>query len=307
MKIRSFLMVLAFVLLIPTVSCSQVADITGIGANKVMMEGSGAIPPTVNDEPAPAPMAELSAPSVTEQAASTPQVINVTMERKVVYNATVSVEVKKCDKAITDIEALAKASQGYVLSTNSYELGDGREESTVVIKVPADKFETAIAALEKLGHVKSEGKQGDDITEEYFDLQTTLANSKKFEARLQELLNDKNNKLSDMLDVEKELGRVRGEIDKLEGKKRYYDSQVSMSAITIYLSEPYKLTSSILDPIKDALKSVGLVFMRSIAALMLFVVGFVPWFVLILFFGYIIVKVVRRIRRKKKHNDDASA
>jgi hypothetical protein len=77
-----------------------------------------------------------------------------------------------------------------------------------------------------------------DITEQYFDLEIRLANQRRLETRLLELLERRTNELSDLLEIEREAARVRGEIEQLEGRKRFWDNQVSLSTLQVELHEP---------------------------------------------------------------------
>jgi hypothetical protein len=228
----------------------------------------------------------------------------ISVERKVLYTADIQIEVKKCDESIEKIKSIVSGMNGVIADTSVTEHDEGRKSATIVLRVPADKFETALKELGALGKVKSQNSHGDDITEEYVDLQARLTNAKRMEVRLIDLLENKSKKLKDMLDVERELGRVREKIERMEGKKRYFDQRAAMSTITVNLSEPYKYTSSILDPVKKALDKAGELFMKSLGAVLLFLAAAIPWFILFGFFVYIFVVLIRRLFRKRKKKDE---
>lgn len=222
------------------------------------------------------------------------------IERRVIYTANISVEVKKAEDSIEKIKKIAKEAKGIIADTSVTEVGEGRTNATVVLKVPADKFEAVLKQLGGLGQVKSQDSHGADITEEYYDLQARLKNAKRMEDRLVDLLENKSKSLKDMLDVEKELGRVRENIERLEGKKRYYDSRVAMSTITVNLFEPYKYTKSILDPVKKAFDKAGELFMKSVGAVLLFLAVAIPWFIVIGLIIYFIIFLIKRAFRKRR-------
>ena len=77
----------------------------------------------------------------------------------------------------------------------------------------------------------------EDVTKAYFDTDARLKNARVMEQRLIDMLKTKTGKVSDLLQVEKELGRVREEIEKMQGELKYWDSQVQFATVTISLAE----------------------------------------------------------------------
>lgn len=225
-------------------------------------------------------------------------------DRKVIYSGDIGIEVKSCDESIKEIKTIVTEADGVVADTSITEVDEGYKTADVVIRVPADSFEKVLDRLGSLGKVKSQSSHGDDITEKYYDLQARLDNAKNMEARLVDLLQNKSKNLKDMLDVEKELGRIREKIERLEGKKRYFDQHVAMSTINIHLKEPYKYSAGILDPVKKAIDKAGEYFMKSLGAVLLFLAAAVPWFILIGVIIYVIMFFIKRwIRNIRKRKD----
>lgn len=221
-------------------------------------------------------------------------------ERKIIYTARVNIEVKSCLESIAKIKEMVKVAKGYIADTEIEEHDEGRKSAVLTIKVPAGDFDKVLADLPNIGRVTAQETHSDDITEAYVDVEARLTNAYRMEKRLVDLLEKKTTKLADMLEVEKELGRVREKIERFEGKKRFFDNRVSLSTITVYLTEPYKFTSSIFDPIKEAFETAGEVLMKSVAAIVIFLAVALPWAVLIGIVVYIIIILIRRRSRRKK-------
>jgi hypothetical protein len=235
------------------------------------------------------------------------------IQRKVIYIATMRIEVEDYEKSVEKIMDAMKGFGGFIADSQVSEEASGRKTGSITLKIPQDKFEDAIKSLSVIGKVKDLSQHGQDITEEYVDMEARLNNAKRMETRLVELLNNKDNKLKDMLEVEKELGRVREEIDRLEGKKRYFDSRVALSTITLTLFEPQFYATSIFDPVGEAIHDAGGLFMSSLGSVVKFLSAAVPWLVLVFFFIWMFVKLVKRWWRRIKDRgksvpakDDAS-
>ena len=88
-----------------------------------------------------------------------------------------------------------------------------------------------------LGELKNQTLGTEDVTKAYFDTDARLKNAHVMEQRLIDMLKTKTGKVSDLLQVEKELSRVREEIEKMQGELKYWDSQVQFATVTISLAE----------------------------------------------------------------------
>ena len=176
--------------------------------------------------------ATMSGPAYSEGAAGQP----VPQERVVIYNAYVTLEVKDIQGTLQRIRTLAEGNGGYVASSSRSTYG-AQERADMAIRVPKDKFHTAIQQIEGYGKVLDEGTSSEDITQQYIDLKARLGNLQRQEERLRELL-DMAKTVDEILKVETELERVRGEIDSLQGQINYLEGNVEMSLISISLTEP---------------------------------------------------------------------
>lgn len=97
-----------------------------------------------------------------------------------------------------------------------------------------------MADLKKLGHVESESQTGEEVTAQYVDLEARLSNARNTEQRLTEVLHQRTGKLSDVLDVEKEISRVREEIERMEAERKNLASRVAFLSLAVKISEDYR-------------------------------------------------------------------
>src|SRR5207244_2155362 len=107
----------------------------------------------------------------------------------------------------------------------------------IVVKVLPENLDHFLQKLRGIGQLKNQTLGTEDVTKAYFDTDARLKNARVMEQRLIDMLKTKTGKVSDLLQVEKELGRVREEIEKMQGELKYWDSQVQFARVTISLSE----------------------------------------------------------------------
>jgi hypothetical protein len=164
------------------------------------------------------------------------------IDKKVIKNGELNLKVESADWMVGEISNITKQKGGEVFSTNFYERVKGQKSGSVTIKVPVDKFEETIAEIKKIAvQVLSESTTGRDVTEQYTDLQAQLKNKKAEEESFVKILGTAG-KIDDVLAATREVARVRGEIERLEGRIRFMDSQTDMSTITIELTEDVTVT-----------------------------------------------------------------
>lgn len=163
-------------------------------------------------------------------------------DKKIIKNGDLSLKVNSVDNANQKISAIAKANGGEIASSNFYQTAKNIRSGTVTLKVPFANFETTFSQLKKVATlVVQESTSGQDVTEQYADLQAQLKNKQAEEQQYLEILKQAQ-KISDILEVTQQLSRVRGEIESLQGRIKFMDSQTDMSSITVSLSEDENIT-----------------------------------------------------------------
>ena len=173
----------------------------------------------------------VAEPSVAETRA--PELAN----HKLIRNASVEIEIVNFDDALQKITAFAKEEHGYVATTDSEKQANGKLRGQVVVKVLPENLDRFLQKVRGLGELKNQTLGTEDVTKAYFDTDARLKNAHVMEQRLIDMLKTKTGKVSDLLQVEKELDRVREEIEKMQGELKYWDSQVQFATVTISLAE----------------------------------------------------------------------
>lgn len=170
----------------------------------------------------------------------------VITDKKIIKNGDLMLKVESAQTAIGKITDIVKNKGGEVFSTNFSENTKGRKNGYMTVKVPVDKFEQTVKELKTVAtQVLNESTDGQDVTEQYTDLQAQLKNKRAEEESFVKILGTAG-KIDDVLSATREVARVRGEIERLEGRVRFMDSQTDMSTITINLTEDVTVT-----PVKE--------------------------------------------------------
>lgn len=162
----------------------------------------------------------------------------------IIRTGQASVEVDSLAPAIATLRNLAGRLGGYLANT-SYQ--GGREQhpsASIEIKVPSDRFDDLLSGLTPLGRLEYANVTSQDVGEEYADIDARVTNAKRLEQRLIELLANRPGKLQEILELERELARVREEIERYEGRMRYLRSHASLSSLTISVHEPVILQAN---------------------------------------------------------------
>ncbi|MFL5595364.1 MAG: DUF4349 domain-containing protein [Gemmatimonadaceae bacterium] len=154
------------------------------------------------------------------------------------------IEVDKVDPAILKIRQLAAQVGGYITNSSVSGGRDQIRQATFELKVPAAKYDQAVGTLSTIGKVETVTSNAQDVGEEFVDVTARVQNARRLEERLISLLANRTGKLDEVLRVERELARVREEIERYEGRLRYLTARVSMSTLTITVHEPAPLVGN---------------------------------------------------------------
>lgn len=160
-----------------------------------------------------------------------------TAGRKIIRNGTMEFEVDSFDSAFAQVSKIVKEEGGFVASTESQKLPNGKMTGMVTLRVAPEHLDTLILKLRALGDLKNQKIAAQDITKQYTDLESQLRASRAMEQRLLEIIKTGKGEIKDLVAAEKELGVWREKIEQVEGEIRFYNSQISLSTLQIALSE----------------------------------------------------------------------
>ena len=178
------------------------------------------------------------------------------------------VEVDSLEVGVQRVRQLAQRVGGYVANTQM-QGGEGQQRSAMLeLKIPADRFDQAVEGLTGLGKkVEWVNVNAQDVGEEFVDITARVQNAKRLEDRLVVLLAKGTGKLEEVLQVERELARVREEIERYEGRLRFLRTRAAVSTLSITVYEKGPIVGGGGNPIIDAFRAAWRNFVGFIAGL----------------------------------------
>ena len=206
------------------------------GVERTIVTGSN-IPTAEEVASQPARAKGAASEAGTYRAAEPEQTSPATANRKLIRNAQVELEILSFDDAVQKITAFAGEERGYVATSNSEKQANGKLKGEVVVKVIPENLDRLLQEIRGLGELKNQTLGTEDVTKAYFDTDSRLKNARVMEQRLIEILKKKSQDVNDLLQVEKELGRVREQIEQMQGELKFMDAQVQFATVTISLAE----------------------------------------------------------------------
>lgn len=269
----------------------------GAGADQAMSSRSGG-GSSADMKGASAEMAGLEASATPAPEGTAAPSDELMFPRKIIYTGDLRLVCEDLDVATEKLESRIKGFGAYISNASKDGTKGSVRVSTWTIRIPAEKFDPFIKFAISIGELESNNRQAQDVSEEFYDVAARLKNKQIEEARLIELLKHATGKLSEILTVEKELSRVREEIERIEGRLRFLKNQTDLSTITVTIREvknfqpsgPPTVQTKIarsFDGSITAMKELGV-------AILLFLVAILPWVIPIGIVTWIIAKVRRR-------------
>lgn len=232
-----------------------------------------------------------AAPASTAASGAQPQSSDTTapdtsaqiLDRMVIRNASLSVEVQDIESALARARAIASQDGGFVSSSDTHVDQTNSQQQYVAqltLQVRSDAADSAMSDLRALGKVTSESSNSQDVTDQYVDLDSNLRNLQASEAALVKLM-DQATSVSDVLTVQRELTNVRGQIERIQGRKNYLQGHTDMATISLSLQLPATTseTGNAWDPLASAQRGwhASLTVLRGVGTVLIEVIAFGWW------------------------------
>ncbi|MBI3910797.1 MAG: DUF4349 domain-containing protein [Armatimonadetes bacterium] len=223
------------------------------------------------------------------------------MPRRIIYHGEVELAARNLSAAEEEMVRLVRARGGYVAESDTGGSPGAPRQGRWEVRVPVDQFDAFMAAVAKLGELQRIHTDSQDVSEEFYDLEARLANKRVEERRLLKHLQRSTSRLSDILDVEREISRVREEIEQMQGRLRFLAHQTALSTVTITIHEikDYVPTGSggFLGEIARTFRESAELLRDAGKGVVLFLVGLGPWLVTL---GLVGTPIWLRARRRSK-------
>jgi hypothetical protein len=250
-----------------------------------------------------APAAELAA---MDQAANTAAQVPASQQRLIIRNADMTIVATDTEAALAQIAQMAESGGGWVVSSNVYQSSETSKSGYVQIRVPSEGFQSVLDAIAGLAvRVESLSTSGQDVTEEYVDLSSQLANLEATAARVRAFLDDAT-RVEDALAVNAELSRLENDIAIIKGRMQYLEQSSAFSSITVNVTpdelaqpievagwQPGGVAKQAIETLVSALQSLA-------NLLIWLVIVALPILLLILLPFALILWLIRRLRRRER-------
>jgi hypothetical protein len=218
--------------------------------------------------------------------------------RKLIVKLAMEIRVEDVEKSILDTEAKAAAAGGYI--RESYQNEDSAQ---LTLMIPAEKVEEFTASLKGMGKVINSNRNTEDVTDSYFDTQTRIKNLEAEIGTMRELLQKPGWKVSEILEIEREIRRLTDELESLKGYITNLDRQVTYSEIQIRFEKNQSAIDvgnedSLGYKLKLALKDGIDLLVNMITLLLSFIVFILPLSPVIAIGYFLLRKPLRHLRKK---------
>ena len=283
-----------------SLSCSRQAEMRAVSTAPVAQTAAEPVKPeTYGAQQQKVSLSDVDKAESTAEAA----------DRKIVRNADITMEVASTTEAQHRVTAIAESHGGFVVTSEAkqrenIEPAKRTLDIKLVVRIPATQFGSALEEIKTLaGNIPEAHVTGQDVTEDFIDLEARIKTQKALELQFLEIMKDAR-QVADALEVQRQIAEVRTDIEKLEGRKRFLENRSSLSTITVNIQEPKAVLTVSTTGFRSDLRDAASDGLELASAMVLFFVRFVIVMLPVLVFvvlpaGFILRYVVRRAKRMR--------
>ncbi|CQR48320.1 hypothetical protein BN1058_02687 [Paraliobacillus sp. PM-2] len=227
-------------------------------------------------------------------------------DRKIIYHANLDLEVTDFQGAMDQLEKEINGTGGYIVTSESYQVDNEQKEGTITARIPQEQFDSFIRLVET-GDMKvlQKSVSGEDVTEQYVDLESRLKSKQVVEERLLSFM-EKAEKTEDLLKISNDLAEVQEEIEQITGRMNYLENKSDLATVTMHIRENRvdivkDEDLNTWEKVKEQLKKSINFLLSAGSGLIVFLVGNLPVLLIITIavgFGYFVWKRQRNNRNE---------
>lgn len=226
------------------------------------------------------------------------------IDRKIIYTANLAIEVKEFQASINHIQSKVTDYGGYIVESNmNRSEGDSMASGYITVRIPQDQFREFIQLVEDgSSKVLESSISGQDVTEEYVDLESRLKSKRVVEERLLAFM-EKAEKTEDLLTISNDLAIVQEDIEEVLGRMKYLENRTDLATVTIHIQENNVTLSTINNEELNTWEQTKQQFVKSInmllsflSSLFIFLVGNLPVLLLLGIVGAVTYLYIRKKR-----------
>ncbi|MFD2923616.1 DUF4349 domain-containing protein [Halobacillus naozhouensis] len=301
-----FYIVLVLSFFILATACSSDSQSSEAGNEAALMnEGSSGESGKFAPAPNESGVAQKDGSSQGEKTSTETAKVNQS-DRKVIYTANLRIEVKDYQQTVADIQTQVAERGGYIVESNmSGETGEGSVNGYVTARIPQGKFREFIKLVEEgSGKVLESSISGQDVTEEYVDLESRLKSKQVVEKRLLSFM-EQAEKTEDLLKISEDLAKVQGEIEDIQGRMNYLQNKTDLATVTVHIQEDNVRISGVNSDELNTWDQTKQQFLKSInflisifSGLIVFVIGSLPVLIFLAIIGLVVFLIMKKVRNK---------
>ncbi|MDF2855617.1 MAG: hypothetical protein K0Q87_1468 [Neobacillus sp.] len=229
-------------------------------------------------------------------------------KQMVIYQAELHLRVKKFEQTLQSLEEKVGKYGGYIAESNVSKDGDEQLSGSIKIRIPQKHFQTFLHEAEgQAAEVLQRKISGDDVTEEYVDLESRLKSKRVVEERLISFMNSAE-KTEDLLKISDDLSKVQEEIEMIEGRKKFLENQTSLSTVFITLYENKVSIPPLENDDLNTWEKTKKQFMKStnmllsgISGLVVFLLGNLPILIILAIIGILLFLYGRKVIKRNRN------
>jgi hypothetical protein len=184
--------------------------------------------------------AAIMAPAEAAQPGAGNATAGPAVSRKIIYDAQVDLMVDSVDPIAKKVTSFVQEARGYIAEQNVTGSPGTLRSIHWRIRIPVERFDSFVESVVSLGELERNNRTSQDVSDQYYDIEARIKNKRVEEQTLNKILQERSGKLEDVLKIEIELSRVRGEIEQLEGKIRVLENLSSLATLTLNVREREK-------------------------------------------------------------------
>jgi hypothetical protein len=169
-------------------------------------------------------------------------------DRLVIRTAQITLTTPNFAQARAAVEEILKRHGGHIGHLNIGTPADSGQTLQATLRLPVNQLDGALAEIRRLGRVETEQQGGEEVTEQMVDLEARLTNAHNTEQRLADILRRSTGKITDVLAVEKEIDRVRGEIERMDAEHKNLRDRVNFATLHVRINEEYQAHLAVAAP-----------------------------------------------------------
>ena len=240
-----------------------------------------------------------------EEAVSDIDTTNIS-NRMIIHQAQLSVKVKDIENTQLKIEEKVNKYSGYIVESNVYQGDNEHVHGHITVRIPEKHFNNFLSDVEnEVADTLERTITGEDVTEQYIDLESRVKSKRVVEERLLELMKEAK-KTEDLLSISNNLATVQEEIEVIVGKMNFLKNKSDYATIEIYMQENKvivpELDSKKLDTWERTKKQLATsinFLLTAGSGFIVFFIGNLPIFIIILVIGSIIYLTFRKKTKEK--------